>query len=153
MVEKTVNGVPTVKARLVARGFEETSDIRRDSPTCSKNSFRCFLPICAMKGWKIESTDIKSAFLQGETLDRDVFIEPPKEAKLEGVIWRLNKCIYGLNDASRKWFKNVEAVLKKLGCTQCKLDPAVWMANCVDSFYYMLTTFCTLAMKSSNTML
>ena len=34
--------------------------------------------------------------------------------------------MYGLNDASRKWFKNVEAELKKLGCTQSKLDPAVF---------------------------
>ena len=118
---------PIIRARLVARGFEETANIRKDSPTCSKNAFRCFLSISAAKKWAIESTDIKSAFLQGELLDRDIYVEPPPEAKQEGVIWRLNKCIYGLNDASRKWFKKVESELIALGCIQCKLDPAVFI--------------------------
>ena len=37
--EKIKDGAPTVKARLVARGFEEdTSTLRKDSPTCSKES-------------------------------------------------------------------------------------------------------------------
>ena len=126
IVEKVVDQTPVVKARLVARGFEEKEDVLTDSPTVSKNAFRCFLALSAAKQWPIESTDIKSAFLQGEPLDREVFIEPPPEAKQEGIIWLLNKCMYGLNDASRKWFEKVKRELLAVGCFQCKLDPAVF---------------------------
>jgi len=39
--EKTVDGEFGVKARLVARGFEESKeDLRTDSPTCSKQGLR-----------------------------------------------------------------------------------------------------------------
>ena len=126
LVEKKVNDQPIVKARLVARGFEEAENVQTDSPTVSKHAFRCFLSISSAKHWSIESTDVKSAFLQGEPLDREVFIEPPPEAKEDGVIWRLNKCMYGLRDASRKWYEKVKHELLTAGCIQCKLDPAVF---------------------------
>ena len=125
--EKKQNGSKIIKARLVARGYEESVDIPSDSPTCGKDSFRIFLCAAASYGWVLESTDIKSAFLQGLPLVRDVFVEPPKEAKKPGQIWRLKKCMYGLNDAPRSWFLNVVTVLKDFGCTQMKLDLSVFV--------------------------
>jgi len=59
-----------VRARLVARGFEEDSNIQRDSPTVGKSAVRMLLAIAASKNWKVKTTDIKSAFLQGKQLDR-----------------------------------------------------------------------------------
>ena len=61
-----------VKARLVARGFEETNlkDIRKDSPTCGKDSLRLCLTILASKHWKISYPDIKE-------INREVFLIPP----------------------------------------------------------------------------
>ena len=83
-----------VRARLVARGFEERMDVQCDSPTIGKSSIRVFLAVAASNGWKIKTTDIKSAFLQGKELDRDVFIIPPKEAKVKhGRIWHLKRCL------------------------------------------------------------
>ena len=55
-----------VKARLVARGFEEDLDNRTDSPTCSKDSLRLSLALMKSFGWKCRTIDIKSAFLQGK---------------------------------------------------------------------------------------
>ena len=40
ITEKLKDGKPVVKARLVARGFEDTSDFRKDSPAWSKGSIR-----------------------------------------------------------------------------------------------------------------
>ena len=102
------------------------TDIKKDSPTAGRDSFRVFLAIGAAHDWKVESTDIKAAFLQGVSLEREVYIEPPKEVKTKGVIWRLKKCMYGLNDAPRKWFLKVEQTLKELRCKQYKMDPAVF---------------------------
>jgi hypothetical protein len=117
-----------VKARLVARGFEEHFVDQADSPTIGKSAVRLFLTIVASKDWTVKTTDIKSAFLQGMTLDRDVFITPPKEAGLsENKIWKLNRCLYGLNDGARKFYLSVqEHLLSKCGCEQSSLDPALF---------------------------
>ena len=42
-------------------------------------------------------------------------MEPPAERKKENVIWKLQKSVYGMNDAGRKWFLKVEDTLTKLG--------------------------------------
>ena len=81
---------PKVKARLVARGFEEDLASAVDSPTISKPCVRMLLAIAASNQWVIRSTDIKSAFLQGQVLIRDVFLKPPKESNTQqGKNWKL----------------------------------------------------------------
>ena len=116
-----------VRARLVARGFEEDSDIPTDSPTVSKCVLRIMLSIAAAFGWIIKTTDIKSAFLQGRKLERQVFLTPPKEVKVpEGTIWKLNRCLYGLYDAARQFYHSVIEELSRVGCTRSTLDPALF---------------------------
>ena len=127
VTEKSVGMTSVVKARLVCRGFEENCDVQTDSPTCGKDVLRIFLSTAAMNGWVPEFTDMMSAFLQGEPLDRDVFVEPPVEVKQSGVIWRLRVCVYGLNDAPRKWFLKVEKEVLAVGCAQSRLSPAMFM--------------------------
>ena len=108
----TEKGTET-RARLTARGFQETAEVPTESPTMNKSSLRMSLGIAAAKGWSIGTTDIRSAFLQGSDLDREVFVKPPKEAQMEGKLWRLNKCLYGLKDASRKWYNKVDKKLRQ----------------------------------------
>lgn len=93
------------KARLVARGFEETqtNTIPKDSPTCSTESLRMILAIIAQRKWTTNTMDIKTAFLQGSELTKDIFIKPPIEAACKGKIWKLRKCVYGLADDSLNW--------------------------------------------------
>ena len=118
---KTVGSKNVLKARLVARAFEEQNltEIERDSPTCSRESLRLGLAIVAIKSWKIRSVDIKTAFLQGERLDRHVYLKLPVEANSKGKLQKLNKCVYGLCDASlhcmvperkSKYYKDVQSV-------------------------------------------
>ena len=104
------------------RGFQEESTIQSDSPTASKECFRVLLSIIACKRWKIQCIDIKSAFLQGKVLQRDVYLVPPKEAGTEGKLWKLFKCVYGLNDASRVWYFTVWEELETLGCKRSPVD-------------------------------
>ena len=111
-----------VRARLTARGFQESTDVPTESPTMHKSSLRLALGVAAANGWSIGTTDIRSAFLQGSDLDREVYVQPPKEAYMEGKLWRLNKCLYGLKDASRKWNNKVDKKLKQLGFKQCSYD-------------------------------
>ena len=43
---------------------------------------------------------IKSAFLQGKPVERDVYLNPPKEVHTKK-IWKLHTTVYGLGDAPR----------------------------------------------------
>lgn len=112
---KIVDGKHTVKCRLVAKGYEDISQVRKDSPCCSKDGIRIALFIIATQKWKLKSFDVKGAFLQGAAIEREVYVRPPKEANTNNV-WRLKKTIYGLRDASRQWYLKVQEEIIKLGC-------------------------------------
>ena len=127
LVEKLINGKPGVKARLAVRGDQEVvQDIRTDSPTVNKVNIKLFFLIAAAKGWNIKTCDVKSAFLQGTPLDRDVFVRPPVERRIKGVIWKMNKRAYGFCDASRGFYLELSKTLIQLGCKQSKYDPALY---------------------------
>ena len=67
---------------------------------------------------------MKSAFFQGDERDRELYMGPPTEEKKLNVIWRLNKAVYGLNDAPLKWYEPLDKELITLGCVRSKLDTA-----------------------------
>ena len=112
------------KARLVVRGFEEDVYPQSDSPTASRESFKSFLALAANEGFQIKNMDVKSAFLQGTPLNRDVYMEPPVEFKRPGIIWKLKKTVYGLYDASRSWYFAVKEELINFGMKSVSGDEA-----------------------------
>ena len=113
------------KARLVARGFEEENEnIIKESPTCSRDTLHILTAITAQRPWKLCTIDIKTAFLQGEKIERDIYLVPPKEANTDKV-WKLRKCVYGLSDASLKWYDRVMIFMVKEGLKVSIADPAV----------------------------
>ena len=136
-----------VKARLVARGFEEEELKERvDSPTCSKSNLRLVVALSASKEWRINSLDFQSAFLQGEDITTDIFLKPPKEANTKK-LWKLRKPVYGLKQSSRKWYNKISSELLKKGISKCKLDEALFywhqdkelkglIAGHVDDFFW-----------------
>jgi hypothetical protein len=119
------------KARLVAKGFQDPDKdtLTCAAPTAHKSSLRLALAICAMMGWSPNSIDIKTAFLQGEPIQREVYLRPPREAgEPPNILWRLLKSVYGLIDSPERWFAKVKSVLVgELGGKQCTLDPAVFV--------------------------
>ena len=50
---------------------------RTDSPTVHKDSINIFFMVAARKGWKIQTADIKCAFLQGKGADIFSGVHPP----------------------------------------------------------------------------
>ena len=75
-----------IKARLVTRGFQETVKPQCDSPSVSKESFKILMAVAANSKFKLASVDIRAAFLQSRTLDRDVFMKPPSDIRKVGII-------------------------------------------------------------------
>ena len=131
ITEKVKNKSKIVKARLVARGFEEDSlSFRTDSPTCSKESIRLAICLATTNGWPINSVDVKSAYLQGDPINREIFLRPPPDYN-DGKLWRLNKTVYGLCDAARAWYTRVKSELLGLNVSVCSYDPSLfyWHSN------------------------
>ena len=131
VTEKKQDGNSRIKAWLVARGFEEdTTKIRTDSPTISKKNLRLICMIAGNNGWKLHSTDVKAAFLQGFPIDRDVYLVPPVEANT-GKLWKLKTAVYGLVDASRAWYLTMTDELTSQGakCSIYDNAPFYWR-NC-----------------------
>ena len=84
--------------------FQETLKPQSDSPTVSKELFKILMAVAANSNFKLASVDIRNAFLQSRTLDRDVFMLPPPDIRKQGIICRLKKPIYGLDDTSCKFW-------------------------------------------------
>lgn len=128
IVEKDgdTEGTKKVKGRLCVRGFEEDDKPQSDSPTAARETLKIIAFISANEKWKLESYDVTSAFLQGKTLERNIFMKPPKERETQGYLWKLKKACYGLYDGSRKWFLATEEELLRLGCVKCTKDEAVF---------------------------
>merc|ERR1712112_631426 len=96
------------------------------SPTAAKESFKLLMALSANFSFKMVSMDIRAAFLQAKTLDREVFVRPPKDIEKEGKVWKLLKPLYGLDDASRKFYLKVKETLQKMGLKTLPGDDAVY---------------------------
>ena len=85
-----------------------------------------FFTVAANEDFELRKIDIRAAFLQAKQLDRDVFLKPPKDIKKEKIIWKLKKPLYGLNDASRKFWLRVKSIFKELGLRKLDGNEAVY---------------------------
>ena len=110
----------------MAKGFQELDQPQSDSPTAAKENFKLLLALTANFDFKIVSMDIRAAFLQAKTLDREVYVRPPDDIAKEGIILKLLKPLYGLDDASRKFYLKVKVTLQKMGLKTLPGDDAVY---------------------------
>ena len=138
--EKKLQDKVFIKARLVLRGYEELKTFRTDSPTCRRESVRIMLTILSSKGWKLQSIDFKTAYLQGQPIEREIFIVPPKEADTSQ-LWQLKKTVYGLSDAPRQWYLSLSKVLIGLGCNHHSIDHGLFYYHLDDHLIGILLTY------------
>ena len=135
------DGKTVLKGRLVARGFEERlADKRVESPTCSRQGLRLTFMVASTMNWEIQAMDISSAFLQGNVIQRTVYVKPPKELQENGEIWKLKRCLYGLSDAPREWYDRVCSEMKKLGGKVSLYDKCVFLWHEKGRLIGMITT-------------
>ena len=128
LTEKIINGEHGVKARLTVRGDQEdTGNVRKDSPTVRKGNIKIFCAVAAKEGWCIKTNDVTCAFLQGAPMEREVFVLPPKERRIPGILWLLRKPVYGLADAARGWHLALDNELTVNGCEKSRMDPAMYL--------------------------
>jgi len=118
-----------VKARLVVQGNLDygVQNTPTDSPTVDRHSVKLILSVASNNKWKVRSMDVSAAFLQGRKIDRVVHVEPPKEFKRPGYVWRLRKGLYGLRGASRLWYEELSKDLEARGGKKMIGEPACFL--------------------------
>lgn len=120
------------KARLVARGdrkkggidFEETY-----SSVAKASSFRILVALSARFGWRIQQSDVKTAYLNGK-LDTTIYMNPPKGFDLpKGQTWKLNRALYGLKQSPRLWYETLTEKLRAWNWVPSQYDSCVWISQ------------------------
>ena len=123
------------KARLVVLGYLDPNleEIPRDSPTLNRTSRMILLQTIASHGWKLQTFDVKAAFLQGQPQsDRVMAVEPvPELRRIMNLgpqhVAKLNKSAYGLVDAPFLWFCSLVTELTRLGFEATPFDPCMFV--------------------------
>ena len=128
------------KGRIVAKGFHEKEKPQADSPTAMRESMKVFLSLAANENFELQSIDIRAAFLQSNILNRHVFVEPPKDLKKENIVWKLRKPLYGLDDASRKFWLRIQQIFKEEGLKNVNGDEAYYYQRSNGNLIGMILT-------------
>ena len=57
-----------------------------------------------------------------------MYIIPPPESECPpNNIWKLNKCVYGLSDASLQWYSRIKSVVINIGGVISKFHPSLFL--------------------------
>ena len=118
------------KARLVARGFSQAHTVdflETYAPTPTASSVKLLVAIAVKHDWELRQLDVKQAFIQAD-LDFNVFMKlPDGYGDKSGKVVRLNKSVYGLKQAGRRWAMHLgDVVVREIGMEQCNADPFVF---------------------------
>ena len=102
--------MPQYKARLVAKGYAQRKGIDFDEiflHVVKMNTLCIVLGLVAIEDLELVQMDVKTLFLHGD-LQEDVYMkqfEGFEVAGKEHLVCKIKKSIYGLKQASRKWYK------------------------------------------------
>ncbi|MBW0514870.1 hypothetical protein O181_054585 [Austropuccinia psidii MF-1] len=113
------------KARLVARGFQQTRGINFEetfAPTPTFGALRLLLSVAVSNTWTIKTFDVKVAFLHS-IIDMPVFIWPPQGMMIDrGKVLKLKRALYSTKQAARCWWKHLTEILQDIGFQPNKED-------------------------------
>jgi hypothetical protein len=118
------------KARLVARGFQQTQGLDYDetfAPVAHMTTVRTLIAVATSSSWTISQMDVKNAFLNGD-LHEEVYMHPPPRVNTPSAhVCRLRRALYGLKQAPRAWFHRFISVITTAGFSSSEHDPALFV--------------------------
>lgn len=127
------NGDVQYKARLVARGFEQTDwDLHVYAPVASLPTFRILMAIANKKRLAVHQMDVTGAFLYGEIKD-NVYMRLPDER-----VCKLNKSIYGLKSSPKCWNEKFDSFMRNLSFVRSRNDYCLYSKREGSEFLHVL---------------
>lgn len=122
------------KCRLVAKGYSQEYGIDYTdtyAPVVRYSTIRILLALAVNLDMHVDHMDVKTAFLNGE-LKETVYMEQPDGYKVKGKethVFKLNKAIYGLKQASKAWYDRIDNVLTDLQFRKSLSEPCVYIKS------------------------
>jgi len=114
--------IETSTDHLVAKGYTQLESVDyfdTYSPVAKMNTVCLLIAVAAAKNWFLEQLDVNNAFLHGDlneevymTLPQGLYVEKPNQ------VCRLNKSLYGLEQANQQWYAKLPSFLHNLNIIQ-----------------------------------
>ena len=128
-----------MKARLCVQGCTQQPGIDFDQTHCATmrgTSLRLLSAIAGQYGLFMRRWDFVSAFLQGDLEEGEVVYcsAPPGPHGKIGAdgrqrVWKVNKPVYGMAQAGRRWQRTLFPWLVSWGLKACASDPCVFVCK------------------------
>ena len=129
------------KARLVAKGYSQVQGVDYTelfAPVSKYSTMRLLAALATHNDWHVHQLDVKTAFLHG-AVEEELYIAAPEGHTVRpGCALRLNKSLYGLKQASRNWWKKLDALLVSLGGVASSADPCLYTIRRGGKVLYVL---------------
>ena len=125
------------KARICVRGDQqEENGADTYAATLASRTYRVLLAIANKWFMVILQFDAISAFTNSD-LDELVYTKMPPGYRKEGVIWKLQKALYGLRRSPLLWYRLLRTALEKLGLHTLREDSCVLTNSRIIVFFYI----------------
>jgi hypothetical protein len=130
------------KARLVAKGYNQIEGLDyfdTYSPVAKLTTVRLVIALSSIHNRHLHQLDVNNAFLHGE-LQEDVYMIVPPGIKTDkpNQVCKLQKSLYGLKQASRKWYERLTSTLLTHDYLQAASDHSLFVKKTSSSFNILL---------------
>ena len=138
------------KSRIIIPGHldPQLGSYRTDSPTTSWLAVLTMISVALCNGMMGSVFDVKTAFLSGSPLDREVYVRAPADGlpAADGhavtapyALLRILKGAYGLSEAPRLWYLRARQLLHDCGFVELRCARAVFTLRCNGRLVAVLT--------------